>query len=140
MKTFVRSILCIALGGAFFVAGTGPAAARSRTLKPVITKGKPAIEFSGSITEVNATARQITVSGSSNDEKKDAPTGTVVFNVSPSCFIKSSTGQSGSFNDLQSGKSVAISYALEANKHYGARSIRLDPAEPAADTPTKKKK
>ena len=122
-------------------ASTGLAATRNRKL--AVVKGKPPVEFVGTIKQIitNSLPYQITVDGSSNSDSKDAPKGSVTFDVQASCHIKAGGGKSGSFGDLKVDQRVGLSYALEAGKHFQATTIDLDaPAAPAkADVPKKKK-
>lgn len=129
----------------FLIGGTLPASAyrRGRTIRPKITKGAPTLAFVGSISAVDATGRTITVSGSSNETKaKNAPSGTVTFQVDPLCYIKAADGSSSTFASLQSGQSVSIVYsAMSAGSetHYTAKSIDLGTKAKPATSTTKKK-
>ena len=141
MKNKIRMLVCLAVGATFLFEGSLPASARSRgRAKPVVTKGKPAIEYTGTITDVNAAGHQITVSGSSNGGSKGAPGGSAVFEVDPACFIQGVGGHSGSFSDLQAGQSVSISYSSGLGEHLNAKSIRTAAAAPASAQTTGKKK
>ena len=122
----------------FISAGTASAYNRSRTTKGTITKGKPAVAFTGTVKEIitNSLPYQIVVDGASNSDSKDAPKkGSVTFDVQGSCHIKASGGSSGNFSDIKVGERIGISYSggRDGGK-YQAHSIDLDPK---ADTSTK---
>ena len=118
---------------------------RTRHREIKVVKGKPPVEFTGTIKQIltNTLPYQIIVDGSSNSGVKDAPKGKVAFDVQATCRIESDGGkETGSFADLKTGKRIAVSYIEEVGTHFEAETIRLDPPADtkAAKTDTKKKK
>ena len=143
MNAKMRSLGIVCLTAMFVLCGALPASAnyRKRT-PPKISPPMVPLAFIGSVTAVDTKAMTVTVNGACNNtKKKNAPSGTVTFKMVPSCSIKRTDGSSGSFNDLQTGQTVAISYASDTvgqETNYSAESIDLNAASKTAKTASKK--
>lgn len=143
MKISTRPLLLVLATAAIVFCAAMPAAAynnRNRTVKP--PEPKPAVAFTGTVKQVitNSLPYKIVVDGKSNSSNKNAPKGSVTFDVQGTCQINKGDGSgTGKFSDIQIGQTVAISYSSEGTAQYSAQSINLS-AKPATTSSAAKKK